>query len=440
MRTLVEMEIDERYAPIPANTRAMLRQKTLLGETFVELTPGRGEGPKLADGATLTGQNIEPTVELDEILRIFDPPTKAAFKTFVAEQAKAIKGGTSEDLNDAFGTLPGFAESGTDTLRILDEQKVALKQLIKNTGVVFGALNERDGELRELIVNANNVFEATASEKEKLAETFEIFRTFLDESRFTVQRLEESARDTDPLITDLKPVADNLGPTVRDLGALSPDLEELFADIGAANRESGNLRAAVRFLTGARPVFRGLNTFLPELNPIIAYANFYQPQFSDFFQVGGAAINTSVLGSGEGAPRNYLKQFPLINSRSFAFNGARPAYDRGNTYASPAAIARGKQIGVGAPGETFDCKQPGGRQSDAQDPGAPGGNDALLPCIPMPPSLFSGEQFVKLDRGEVPPLRQNVTRPPNAAPPRCNPMRLGRPTVDCYAGTAPVAP
>ena len=38
--TIVEFEIKDEYAPIPANTQAMLRQKTLLGETYVELTPG----------------------------------------------------------------------------------------------------------------------------------------------------------------------------------------------------------------------------------------------------------------------------------------------------------------------------------------------------------------------------------------------------------------
>ena len=47
-RTIVEIQIDEPYAPIPKDTRAILRQKTLLGETYLELTPGnsrRGHAP-----------------------------------------------------------------------------------------------------------------------------------------------------------------------------------------------------------------------------------------------------------------------------------------------------------------------------------------------------------------------------------------------------------
>src|ERR687895_1540814 len=39
-RTIVELELEERYAPIPRDTRATLRQKTLLGETYVELSTG----------------------------------------------------------------------------------------------------------------------------------------------------------------------------------------------------------------------------------------------------------------------------------------------------------------------------------------------------------------------------------------------------------------
>ncbi len=39
--TDTEIEIDARYAPIPRDTRAILRQKTLLGETYVELSPGQ---------------------------------------------------------------------------------------------------------------------------------------------------------------------------------------------------------------------------------------------------------------------------------------------------------------------------------------------------------------------------------------------------------------
>src|SRR5690349_5235963 len=39
-RTATEIELEDEYAPLPSDSRAILRQKTLLGETFIELTPG----------------------------------------------------------------------------------------------------------------------------------------------------------------------------------------------------------------------------------------------------------------------------------------------------------------------------------------------------------------------------------------------------------------
>src|SRR3954454_9636332 len=45
-RANVVIELDHRYAPLPSDAKAILRQKTLLGETYVELTPGhRGVRP-----------------------------------------------------------------------------------------------------------------------------------------------------------------------------------------------------------------------------------------------------------------------------------------------------------------------------------------------------------------------------------------------------------
>src|SRR5690349_17672820 len=41
-RTMATLELDKAYAPLHVDAHAILRQKTLLGETYVELTPGHG--------------------------------------------------------------------------------------------------------------------------------------------------------------------------------------------------------------------------------------------------------------------------------------------------------------------------------------------------------------------------------------------------------------
>ena len=55
-----------------------------------------------------------------------------------------------------------------------------------------------------LITNGDATFGALASRDDALAETFQIFPTFLRETRATVRRLEAFASNTDPLVRDLR--------------------------------------------------------------------------------------------------------------------------------------------------------------------------------------------------------------------------------------------
>ena len=105
---------------------------------------------------------MSPTVELDEIYRSFDPKTRQAFQVWMQTQAQAIKG-HGRDINDALGNLGPFAEDASVAVDILNRQEGALRRLISNTGVVFGALTERGDQLRGLIENSNRVFATTAA-------------------------------------------------------------------------------------------------------------------------------------------------------------------------------------------------------------------------------------------------------------------------------------
>ncbi|HEX8744753.1 MAG TPA: MlaD family protein, partial [Thermoleophilaceae bacterium] len=214
----VEMEIEPEFAPLPKDVRAILRQKSLLGQIYIELTPGTRNGPTIEDGGEISSKSVVEPVELDEIISLFDEETRKNFQGWIREIALAIENGRGEDLSNAIGNLDDFAAAGSNLLKVLDDQEPALRGLVKNTGITLNALTERRGQLRELITNANTFFGAVASRDDALAETISIFPTFLDESRLTLDRLRVFANDTHPLIRDLIPVAIALRPTLQDLG------------------------------------------------------------------------------------------------------------------------------------------------------------------------------------------------------------------------------
>src|SRR3712207_6805754 len=156
-RSEATIQLENKYAPIPRNTRAILRQKTLLGETYVELTPGERSGGMLAEGGLLPKAQVSDTVELDEIFRAFDPKTREAFRTWMQSQAGALSG-RGRDISDALGNLAPLAVDARVLLGILNDQESDVRGVVRDTGTVFNALTARDAELGQLITNPNRVF------------------------------------------------------------------------------------------------------------------------------------------------------------------------------------------------------------------------------------------------------------------------------------------
>jgi virulence factor Mce-like protein len=397
-RTVAELEIDARFAPVKSDARVTLRQKSLLGETYVELAPGNSDAPDLEEGARLPNAQVEESVELDEIFSAFDEPTRRNFQAWLHESGIATSGTYAEDFNNAVGNAAPFFTGGAKLLRPLAEQDVALRRLVRNTGRTFDAISEEDGQLRSLITGGEATFSALASRDEALADTFAVLPTFLRETRSTVRRLETFARDTDPLVRDLRGPADDLGPTLRDLGDLSPDLERLFRAVDPLVTASRTgVPEAERFLEGIQPVLEATHSFMPELNPILAYLGFTRQQLAGFFASPSSALGGNGAGGyrGDGSAEHWLPQSAIIDTRSLMRRATRPSWERANAYPAPNFGARGIPLGVL---ESFDCDPAGGEQPDPSGSGV----TAAPPCFVAPPQLFQDDKYARLTRGRAP--------------------------------------
>ncbi|MDQ4041388.1 MAG: MlaD family protein [Actinomycetota bacterium] len=359
-KTIATIELEPRFAPVAKDARAILRQKTLLGETYIELTPGNTRGPTVAEDGFLGDAQVKPTVELDEIFQALDPQTRQAFRSWQADLAQGIRAGRGRDLNDAFGNLAPFAEDASDVLGVLDTHSAAVRQLVRNTGEVFGALTQNESQLRNLITNASDVFDATSSQQEALAETFKIFPTFLDESRLTFTRLESFSRDTHPLVRDLRPAIADLKPALRDVRLFAPDLERLFRNLDPLITVSKKGLPALRdILDGARPLLGQLQPFLEELNPVLEWLEYNQSVVSDFIINGaGAQIDTTATRT-EAERGHYLRQYGPTGIETVAMHQNRPAGARGNAYPRPDIFSAGPKHARYMMFANFDCDNTG---------------------------------------------------------------------------------
>ena len=347
------IQIDARYAPLPSDTRAILRQKTLLGETYVELSPGnRGADGKdiLQDGGTLPRGQVADTVQLDEILRTFDPVTRQRFETWFDQQGISARGRAGE-ISAALANLTPFAEDTDDILRVLRVQGTATRTLIRDTGEVFGALTERKGQLRELIRNSNRTWAAIASRDQQLADTFVVFPTFLRESRATTERVTAFAKVANPLVTQLRPAARQISPTLITLDKLSPDLRGFFQDLNPLVKASRTgLPATQQVLDNTRPLLRRLGPFLKDLTPVVDYLGLYKREIAAFFGNDAAATQALAPGFANSSPVHYLRVMNPLNPEIMTGYQNRLGTNRYNPYTEPGAYDR---LGKGQPLPVF---------------------------------------------------------------------------------------
>lgn len=367
-QALAKVDIEDQYAPIPKGSRAILRTKTLLGETYIELAPGSRNGPKLADGETLPEANIAESVQLDEIFRTFNPRTRAAFQAWQQEAAVAIQG-RGADLSYAFGELEPALTKFDHLFRVLDSQRLAVKQLFHNGATSLEALRGRQGELAGLIRNSNAVFSTTAERAQDIEALFRAFPTFQDESRLTLARLRTFAEDADPVVRQLIPAAEQLSPTLIAFANLAPQAKGFFEGLAPVIERAPSGFGAARklFRDQFPPLLRSLDPFLRNLNPVITGLGLYKHELTA--TLGNVASTTEGKLTEETKSHeklHYLRTMGPLTPESLATFPGRLLTNRTNAYAQPLAY---NSLATGLP--SFETRQCSSGITATLDPSTP---------------------------------------------------------------------
>jgi phospholipid/cholesterol/gamma-HCH transport system substrate-binding protein len=387
--TRATIEIEPQYAPISSDSRAILRSKTLLGETYVELTTGTqtqpqetsgdvqaqsgtidvgqisgGDAPEpIPEGGHLAQTQVQDQTQIDEIFQGFDEQTRQAFQSWMQNAGLAING-RGLDLNDAFGNLGPFASDASDVLGTLRRQEQALRSLVHDTGDVFAALTEHDQALAGAIVGANRTFGALASQSRALSDTFKIFPTFENETRLTMDRLKGFSEDARPVFHDLKPVARDLSPTLRDVRKLSPHARNLFRRFDPLIKASATgLPSLQSFIRELRPVMDGLDPFLANFNPLLRWLDYQAPVVTDFLaNPSSSTADFLPFQSGQQAPLHLSRQMTIFTAETLAIHQTRLHTNRGNGYLQPFNIGNPYSSSQGEIFQSHDCDNTFGGQ------------------------------------------------------------------------------
>ncbi|HLM86951.1 MAG TPA: MlaD family protein [Solirubrobacteraceae bacterium] len=335
-RTHATLEIAGRYAPIRANMRAILRVKTLLGETYVQLLPEGRSGPYLRDGGQLPNAQVEPSVTLDDILSAFDAKTRRDFQIWQEAVAEGIKD-RGENINASFAQLEPFVASANRLVTLLNEQEGAVRALVHNTGVVFNALASRDHQLEGSIVNGERTFHAAAEASQAFAEAFRALPTFQHNGTVALKETDKFAALANPYFEEFRPTERQLAALLQVAKPFAPQFNGFLTSLGpltaSAKTDLPDLKKAldltVPILENFRPDLHNLDPFLQELSD-------YIPEVQAFFANITAATEESEPNSdlplGKGPKQHVLTAMQVLSPESLAIFSKRIGTNRANAY------------------------------------------------------------------------------------------------------------
>ena len=188
----VYLDIDNGYDQIPADTLALVGNRSAVGEQYVELQPKVDDAPYLENNSEVDQEDTRTPIATETLLTNLSNTVNSvdqdALRTTVSEMGAAF-GGTGEDLQTIIDSGNSFIEVANenfdvtsalirDSNTVLNGQlarESALRNFATQLSLFSGTLAGADGDLRRLIETGS----ATATQ----------LRTFFEENRVELGEL-----------------------------------------------------------------------------------------------------------------------------------------------------------------------------------------------------------------------------------------------------------
>jgi phospholipid/cholesterol/gamma-HCH transport system substrate-binding protein len=288
--TDVQMQLDSGYAPIYRDATVLVRQKTLVGENYIQLTRGGPQHGRVPDGGSLPLTQDLESVPVDKILAALTPRVRSAVRTDLLSLGAGLHR-EGVHLNRFLGELQPTVYNGGAVLQTLNDQRAQLSDVVVQTGVVMQAIANRTQDLRTLITGAMQAAQAVGSRDTALAQSLVDLPPTLAQARTSVTKLAAFSGLATPVVSDLRAAVANLAPVMRELEPTAAGARRLFADLPAFVRAANPLLESLRnFSSAAQPALPGIEALLRETNPALAYLKPYSSEVGGFLENFGNIV------------------------------------------------------------------------------------------------------------------------------------------------------
>lgn len=187
----------ETDVPLTVGTQAALRFRNLVGQRYIDLTPGPGSGAQLEPGATIPLSHTTPALDLTALFNGFQP----LFQALTPDQVNKLSYEIIQTLQGTGGTVTDLAAHTASLTTAIADRDQVVGQVIDNLTKTLGTVDANADGLNELITQLQRLVSGLAGDRQAIASS--------------LTNIDRVSGDTALLLQQIRPVL----PT--DLGQLS---------------------------------------------------------------------------------------------------------------------------------------------------------------------------------------------------------------------------
>jgi ABC-type transporter Mla subunit MlaD len=355
-RAAVTISIDNAdFQPFHTDATCAIRPQSLIGEQYVDCTPGTAGNPPLpaihsgpgAGTYYLPVTQTSSPIDSDIVQDISSEPVRQSLAVIIDEFGTGLAARGS-DLNAVIRRANPALASTDKVLQILAKQNRVLAQLASDSDTVLAPLARERHQIAGFITQANTTAVASAGRANAISETFRLFPSYLEALRPLMADLGTLADQGTPLMTSLGQSAAAVGQQFANLTPFAAAARTALINLGAAAQQSQPALIATEPLAhrllnlgnAAQPAAANLQKLTTSLNTT-----------GGIQQLMKLLFNGAVAGNGFDTLGHYVRDEPLdsacTNYATSPIPGCSANFISGQAAsASVARVTRAKSLGA----------------------------------------------------------------------------------------------
>jgi virulence factor Mce-like protein len=271
------LKLDKAAGDIPTDTRALIRNRSALGLKYIDLQFGNAS-TAYASGDTIPARQSVVPVELDDLFRIFDEPTRVAGQTNLVGFGNALSF-RGPDLGRAIEELPRLFRHLEPVAHTLAEPDTDLRGFVRSLADTAAAIAPVSKQQARLFTSMADTFAAFDRDPARL-------KQFIEKSPPTLDVSIDSLRVQTPFLRNFADFSEDFGRATHELRGALPELNAAIdrgivvqRDFVDTNKRLGRAFAALDSLASAPTTplaLRGLTATVDTLNPTVRFLGPYQ--------------------------------------------------------------------------------------------------------------------------------------------------------------------